>query len=132
MKKTHIIGLVLIACCVGILISVLGSTSTYANFSESKLNPSKEYHVVGEWVKEKGFVYDPGKDPNLFQFPLKDEKGEVENVILKNNKPADFEKSEKIVVIGKMTEKGFEASGILMKCPSKYNDKTVKVKSSSL
>ena len=37
------------------------------------------------------------------------------------SKPQDFEKSEQIVVIGKMEAGNFVASDILMKCPSKYN-----------
>ena len=35
-------------------------------------------------------------------------------------KPNDFERSEQIVIIGKMKGEEFAASGILMKCPSKY------------
>ncbi|MFN7313197.1 MAG: cytochrome c maturation protein CcmE [Bacteroidota bacterium] len=36
--------------------------------------------------------------------------------------PADFDRSEKIVIIGKMNGETFEASKILLKCPSKYNE----------
>ena len=37
-------------------------------------------------------------------------------------KPQDFERSEQIVLIGKVQGDEFHASDILMKCPSKYND----------
>ena len=129
MRKTHIIGLLIIASCIGIIISVMGNTSEYANFSTAAQNPDDEYHVVGEWAKAQGLTYDPKVDPNYFAFPLKDEKGVIKTVILRNNKPQDFERSEKVVVVGKMVGDKFEASSILMKCPSKYNNETVKVSS---
>jgi cytochrome c-type biogenesis protein CcmE len=42
-------------------------------------------------------------------------------VIYKSVKPQDFEKSEKVVVIGSMLNDEFVASSLLLKCPSKYN-----------
>ena len=35
-------------------------------------------------------------------------------------KPRDIERSEKIVITGRMEGEVFKASKILMKCPSKY------------
>ena len=72
--------------------------------------------------------YDAAKDPNHFAFSMKDEKGKVNKVILNGTKPQDFERSEKLVLIGQMNEGTFYASKILMKCPSKYNDNLVEVK----
>jgi cytochrome c-type biogenesis protein CcmE len=42
-------------------------------------------------------------------------------VVYSNAKPQDFEKSEKVVVIGSMKNDEFIASSLLLKCPSKYN-----------
>lgn len=132
MKKSHIIGLLMIAAAIVTISLAVGNTSSYVNFTEAADNPGKEYHVVGHWVKEKGLEYDPAKDPNYFAFYLVDEKNIERKVIYHNNKPQDFERSEKIVVVGKIENKDFEASSILMKCPSKYNnDKTVKEKETS-
>lgn len=128
MRKTHIIGLVVIALSIGILISVMGSTSEYANFTKAAENPTKDFHVVGTWVKEKGLTYDPKIDANYFAFILRDEKGRESKVVYHNNKPADFERSERVVVVGHMEKNEFEANQILMKCPSKYNAGTVEVK----
>lgn len=127
MRKTHIIGLVVIALCIGILVSVMGGTSEYADLTKAADNPDKEFHVVGTWVKEKGLTYDPKVDPNYFAFVIRDEKGREGKVVLRNNKPADFERSERVVVIGRMNNDAFEASQMLMKCPSKYNAGTVQV-----
>jgi cytochrome c-type biogenesis protein CcmE len=43
-------------------------------------------------------------------------------VIFNGNKPQDFERSEQVVIKGKMQGTAFQADEILMKCPSKYND----------
>lgn len=42
--------------------------------------------------------------------------------MLHKSVPQDIEKSEQIVLIGKMKGEEFHATEILMKCPSKYND----------
>lgn len=128
MRKTHIIGLVVIALSIGILISVMGSTSEYADLKKAADNPTKDYHVVGTWVKEKGLTYDPKIDANYFAFIIKDEQGRESKVVYHNNKPSDFERSERVVVVGHMHGSEFEANQILMKCPSKYNAGTVEVK----
>jgi cytochrome c-type biogenesis protein CcmE len=43
-------------------------------------------------------------------------------VLLNQAKPQDFDKSEQIVVVGKLSGDRFMATQILMKCPSKYNN----------
>ena len=48
-------------------------------------------------------------------------------VVFQGSKPQDFERSEQIVLTGKMVGEEFHASKILMKCPSKYNDQQIEV-----
>ncbi len=141
MKITHIIGIIIIAIAVGIIVTSAGDASQYADFQTAKAlakaGDSDEIHVVGDLPKNihgavTGVVYDPLKDPNYLAFDLKDEKGEIVRVVC-NKPPAsmrDFEKSEKVVVIGKYKNGQFVASEILMKCPSKYEEKQVKATSS--
>jgi cytochrome c-type biogenesis protein CcmE len=45
------------------------------------------------------------------------------------SKPQDFERSEQIVLTGKMKGDEFVATDILMKCPSKYKDEEIYLKS---
>jgi cytochrome c-type biogenesis protein CcmE len=122
MKKTHIILIVIIAVAIGAILTTLNNTSTYASFQEAKDSPDNEFHIVGKLDKEKETVYDPKVNANLFTFYMKDNKGMESKVVLHKNKPQDFERSEQIVLIGKMQGNEFHASEILMKCPSKYND----------
>ncbi len=122
MKKVHILGIILIAVAIGAIFTTLNNTSTYADFTEAAKDPGSEFHVVGKLNKEKEAVYEPKVDANLFTFYMIDNKGVECKVILHKNKPQDFERSEQIVLIGQMQGQAFEASDILMKCPSKYND----------
>jgi len=127
MKKSAIVGLITIALCVCFLVSLNADTSNYSTFSEAS-KESREFHVMGYWEKEKGMYYDAEKDANHFAFYMKDDKGTVNKVIYNGTKPQDFERSEKLVLIGKMNKDTFYASKILMKCPSKYNNDLVEVK----
>jgi cytochrome c-type biogenesis protein CcmE len=122
MKKAHIIGIIIIAIAIGAILTTLNNTSTYASFTEAAQSPNDEFHVVGKLNKEKENVYEPQVDANIFSFYMIDNKGTERKVILHKNKPQDFERSEQIVLIGKMQGEEFIASDILMKCPSKYND----------
>src|SRR6478609_1646840 len=115
MKKIHIILIVLIAVAIGAIVSSYGDASTYEDFSVAAQNPDKEYHVVGMLNKQKEKHYDPKTDPNYFSFYLIDEKGTESKVILRGSEPQDFDRSEKIVIIGKMQGDHFEASKILLK-----------------
>jgi cytochrome c-type biogenesis protein CcmE len=122
MKKTHILVLVFVVAAIGVIISLFANTSTYTDFSAAIENPGKEFHVIGKLVKNKPIVYDTKVDANKFTFYMTDQKGVERQVTYKGAKPQDFDKSEQVVVIGKMEDNAFEASSLLLKCPSKYND----------
>lgn len=103
-------------------MTTVADSSTYASFNVSIENPGKEFHVVGQLNKEGEMNYDPQVDANLFTFHLIDNEGVEKKVHFRGSKPQDFERSEQVVLIGKYNGDRFEASKILMKCPSKYND----------
>ncbi len=122
MKPKHILIIVIIAIALGVIVSTFVNTSTYANFSEAMKYPGKEFHVIGKLDRSEPIVYDTKIDANKFTFYMIDENGVKRKVIHKNNKPQDFEKSDQVVVIGKMEADTFVASSLLLKCPSKYKD----------
>jgi cytochrome c-type biogenesis protein CcmE len=122
MKKTHIIAIIVIAVAIGAIMTTVSDSSTYSNFKEAIENPGKEYHVVGQLNKEAEMNYDPEVDANLFSFSMVDNNGDEQRVNFAGSKPQDFERSEQIVLIGKYENHTFQASKILMKCPSKYNE----------
>ena len=119
MKKSSIFGIVVIAVAIAVIISTYASSSTYSSFKEAKQTNS-ELHVIGHLDKEKELYYDATKDANYFSFYVKDDKGDECKVVFSGTKPEDFERSQQIVLTGKMVNNEFHASKILMKCPSKY------------
>lgn len=122
MKKTHIFILVFVVAAIGVILSLFANTSTYTDFEAAVENPGKEFHVIGKLVTDKPIVYDTKVDANKFTFYMTDQKGVERQVTYKGAKPQDFEKSEQVVVIGKIENDAFVASSLLLKCPSKYNE----------
>lgn len=127
MKKSHIILLAIIAVAIGAIVSTFADSSTYGDFAMAKEEGS-EIHVVGKLNKDKELVYDPVKDANYFSFYLIDNKGQECKIVFNGTKPQDFERSEQIVITGKMQGDQFHADKILMKCPSKYTNDKVETK----
>ena len=122
MKKTHILGIIIIAVAIGVIFGSISDSGTYSNFTEASKNEQAEFHIVGYLNKEKPQVYEPEKNPDLFQFYMYDKDSVERKVVLHKSKPQDFDKSEQIVIIGSAKDKEFHANQILMKCPSKYNN----------
>jgi cytochrome c-type biogenesis protein CcmE len=120
MKKTHLLLIVILLVLVGVLLSLMNDVSSYEAFNSEKAKAGFEVHVVGTLAKGNPIYYEPEKNANYFTFFMEDSNGEVRKVIYNQPKPQDFERSEKIVVVGMMNNNAFEASQILMKCPSKY------------
>lgn len=126
MKKSSIIGLIVIAIAIAVIISTYTSSSTYGSFSDAK-KAATVLRVVGHLDKQKELYYDAVKDANYFSFYVKDKKGEECKVIFPGTKPQDFERSEQIVLTGQMVGNEFRASEILMKCPSKYTQDKIDI-----
>ena len=136
MKKSHIFGIIIIAVAIMIIISTAGDASTYVNFGEAKeLSESgddQKIHVVGELKKSAdgkpiGLATSP--DKLSFSFQMIDHNGLEQKVIFNEPMPADFLRSEQVVVVVAYRNDSFIASKILMKCPSKYQDEKVEITS---
>ncbi|MFZ1517117.1 MAG: cytochrome c maturation protein CcmE [Saprospiraceae bacterium] len=130
MKRSFIIGLILIGVAIAVLVSASKDITSYASFKDAR-STGRLVKIVGQLAKEKDMIYDPVKDPNHFSFYVTDKSGETLKVILNAAKPQDFELSEQIVVTGKMQDGVFMAKDVLLKCPSKYKDEEVYIKSES-
>ena len=122
MKRTHIILLIGIAALIVGLISYSADFSTYDSINSSKSKPGKFVHIIAKLDKTQPVEYDAVKNPNYLSFYAVDSLGGQTKVIFHNSKPADLEKSERLVMKGKMSADHFECSDILLKCPSKYKD----------
>jgi cytochrome c-type biogenesis protein CcmE len=135
MKKSHIIGMIVIALAIGILMTTAGDASVYVSFKEAReraeTGNDTKVHVVGRLKKDPqghiiGLQYDPLLDPNYFAFTLIDTLQIEQKVVYFNPKPQDLERSERVVITGNMQNDVFVADKILLKCPSKYVEKEIK------
>lgn len=127
MKKIYVVAIVMIGVAIALLTNASKDVSTYSSFQDA-LESGKTVKIAGQLSKDKEMLYDPAKDPNYFSFFIKDSKGEERKVVLYSAKPKDFEKSEQVVVTGQMKGDEFVASDILLKCPSKYKEDEVYIK----
>lgn len=123
MKKIYIIILLVVVVALGIIITTLSDSSTYSTFKEAKKNKGKECNIIGKLDTTKALIYDPTRNTNLFTFYMKDTEGTEMKVEYKKPRPTDFEKAEQLVLTGEIQDSVFFASDILLKCPSKYQDK---------
>ena len=123
MKTIHIIIILVLVIAIAVVITTISDSSTYSDFSEAAKSPGRELHIIGKLDMTKPLEYDARKNANRFTFYIIDAKGVEKQVIYNNAKPQDFEKSEKVVVVGSMQGDVFMAKSLLLKCPSKYNNK---------
>ncbi len=131
MKTTHILALIAIAAGLAVIITTYNSDiTTYGNFSTTA-GSIETVKLIGQLVKEKPIEYNPEKDPNYLAFYLRDDQGEVRKVILRASKPQDFERSEQVVLTGKMQGDIFLADDMQLKCPSKYKDEETYIRGQS-
>jgi cytochrome c-type biogenesis protein CcmE len=122
MKKTHIILLVLIAALIAVLVSYTANLSTYETVASARQKEGKFVRLIAKVDKTQPIEYDPIKNPNYMVFTAVDTLGHTTKVVFHNAKPTDFEKSERLVLNGKMQNGQFECKDMLLKCPSKYKD----------
>ncbi|OYU54613.1 MAG: hypothetical protein CFE25_15070 [Chitinophagaceae bacterium BSSC1] len=122
MKKTHIIILVLIAASIVVLISYTGDLTTYETISSAKQKEGKFVNLIAKVDKQQPVEYDAAKNPNYLTFTAVDTLGNSIKVVYHNNKPTDMEKSERLVLKGRVQGDHFDCKDILLKCPSKYKD----------
>ena len=136
MKKSHILGIVVIAIAVGIIMSTAGDASSYVTFSQAQEMAStgndNKIHVVGTLKKtDDGDIVgiEPSEDKLSFSFVMVDADMQEQKVYFPEPMPVDFLRSEQVVVIGAYRDELFIADKILLKCPSKYQEQEIAVNS---
>lgn len=130
MKRIYIIAGIMVAVGIGIFVTAADDLSTYGTFAEA-FQTGQKIKIAGQLSKDKEMYYKPEEDPNYFSFYIKDTEGQENKVVLLAEKPQDFELSEQIVVTGSMKGDEFVATDMLMKCPSKYKDEEIYIKSAA-
>ena len=127
MKRIHIVIIIVIIIAIGVVMTTLVGSSTYADFSTAKKYTGSDYQIIGVLNTHKPIVYDALKNANSFTFYMKDKDSTEMKVVYSGTKPQDFEKCDQVVISGLAKDSVFYAKTLLLKCPSKYNDKKVPV-----
>ncbi len=125
MKKTHIAGLIFIVAVIGAIVSIVYNADTYAGFAEARANPGREFHILGELMRDKPIEEKVVSNTLTLSFHMQDGHGETAQVLYFGAKPRDFELSDEVVLIGKYEGPRFVASSLLLKCPSKYRPEEI-------
>ena len=120
----HLVVLVFIAATIAGLLIYMGDVTTYETISSARKKAGKAVMVIAK-LDVASLQYDALKNPNYLTFEAVDTLGDRMKVAYYYEKPYDMEKSERVVLKGKMENGVFEIrkkDGILVKCPSKYKD----------
>ncbi len=125
MKNTHIILIVVVLIGICYFVSTQGSLSSYQTIEMAKKNPDVFINIIARLDTTKPYIYEPEKNPNLFEFYIIDSLGAEAKVIYHNPKPTDIEKANRLVLKGTYKQDYFDCQEILIKCPSKYKDQQV-------
>ena len=109
------VGLLAAAIVIGVT-SFKQTMTPYIGFKEAR-RASGQVQVNGV-LASKDYVLK--KEEQYLRFSLKDPKGDVMPVEYRGVIPGNFDQAVSIVAIGKYSGDHFEASQLLVKCPSKY------------
>jgi cytochrome c-type biogenesis protein CcmE len=129
MKKSHIFIIFIISMAIAIIVATADDASVYATFGDAyqmaSAGNTSSIHVVGELTKGthgNAIGIEESADKVSFTFVLIDDNQKQQRVQYNQPMPADFTKSEKVVVVGHYQGDVFLAEKILLKCPSKYQE----------
>ena len=121
MSNKYMFGGIIIVVFLGIMAYLFTQTNIkYEDNFANVVSSTRTVKAAGSWVKEKGYDYNPNK--RTFTFYMQDNFGKELKVVYNGSIPNNFETSTSVVVTGKFTGNYLEASDILTKCPSKYQD----------
>ncbi len=117
-KKILIFAAALVLLVIAILFLSDDLFSPYVTFQYAQQHPGKYVQLIGKREKTAAVKHEAAG----FGFILNDDKGNKLDVFHNGVKPANFEHTEQVVVLGKFSagKKIFEADKVLVKCPSKY------------
>lgn len=122
MKCVSILLLVLIVVAITVLISFMGTLSTYATVESAQRQPGTFVHLVARLDRRQPIEYDAVRAPNHLRFAVVDTLGHSVQVVYHNAKPENLETSERLVLKGTIKDGYFDCGEIIMKCPSKYKE----------
>lgn len=122
MKKSEIIGLVVVVIIIGFIVNMAVDLDNYVTFADAQEREGETVTLIGKLNTAKPVIYDPESNASLTKFHAFDGDGKECEVFLAMAKPQGFDRSEEITITGSFKEGVFYADKMQMKCPSKYED----------
>lgn len=117
MNLKVILGAALLVLAIGLGVSSFNKTMTpYISFAEAR--KANGLVQVNGTLADKNYVLKPAEQ--YLRFNLRDSHGDVLPVEFRGTIPGNFDQAVSIVAIGQYRSDHFEASDLLVKCPSKY------------
>lgn len=110
----------ILGTAIGLTVMVtafLTNASPYVNVAQARQVAGDNLHLAGDIVPG---TLRPKPREGIVEFTLKDERGALMPVVYRGNPPGNMGTATKVVAIGGVNEGRFEASKLLLKCPSKY------------
>ncbi len=123
MRAKYIIGgVIIVAFLIWAGISFNSSLTPYVSIDEA-VKSGQTVQVKGERLGEGSF----DMQTDNFRFKIKDENGDVVEVIYEGAKPGNFDQASHVVCVGNYRNGAFHAKELLIKCPSKYQEEGAEV-----
>ena len=118
-KLLYILGALLIAgfAVLGVIEMQNARTPYVKTIDQARKSSVGRIQFMGGIIHDE-VSYD--EKTRLLHFALEDADGKQLEVIYDGVKPANFDEAEKAVVVGSYSEGAFNASRVMLKCPSKY------------
>jgi cytochrome c-type biogenesis protein CcmE len=121
MKKGPVItAVVALIAMAGVVIAFMSNASPYVTIAQAKSAPGDRLHLAGDIVKssvKNDLVH------HALSFQVKDQNGDVVTVMHRGEPPQNMSEATKVVAIGKMEGDNFVSDQLLVKCPSRYEEK---------
>lgn len=112
----------LIVGTITVLISFMGTLTTYATVQSAQRQPGTFVHLIARLDHRQPIEYNALNNPNYLRFTVVDTLGRSVKVIYRNARPDNLQASERLVLKGTIRDGYFECREIVMKCPSKYKE----------
>src|ERR1051326_5825772 len=118
MKSGQIVGVAIIALCIGVTgYALRGAVRRALTVKEVMASPGEPCEIYGTPVAGSSrYVMMEAR----LTFQLKDEKGDTIPVVYNKPKPANFDQAPQVGAKGAYRDGAFQADELVLKCPSKY------------
>jgi cytochrome c-type biogenesis protein CcmE len=110
------VGLLVAAVAIG-LTSFKQTMTTYTDFAGARRRPNEDVQVSG-LLASRDYVMK--QQEQYLKFALRDTTGDTMNVEYHGIIPGNFAQAMGLVAVGRFQGDHFEATKLLVKCPSKY------------